>query len=145
MISGGSLSILVLDDDVPFLESFSDFLAHVGHAVYPATRSLEALELVRKVSLDLSFLDFDLPDLDGLETFYRIHRQRPELPAIFLTGNSSSSLERKVLEVGAFALVRKPFDAQRLRIMIREATKKKAYWMGHKEMLDGESSDSSAQ
>jgi len=145
MISGESLSILVLDDDVPFLESFSDFLIHGGHCVYPATRSLEALELVRKVSLDLSFLDFDLPDLDGLETFNRIHRQLPALPAIFLTGNPSVALERKVLEVGAFALVRKPFDAQRLRIMIREATRKDTRLTGHKEMRDGESCDSSAE
>jgi DNA-binding response OmpR family regulator len=120
MISGDGLSILVLDDDVPFLESFKDFLMQDGHSVIPATRGIDAVELVRKLPVDLSFLDFDLPDLDGLETLVRIHRQRPGLPAVFLTGNASSLLERKVLEMGAFALIRKPFDAWRVRGVIRE-------------------------
>jgi len=142
MIFGGSLSILVLDDDVPFLESFRDFLVLDGHSVYPTTRGYDAVELVRSVPLDLSFLDFDLPDLDGLETFVRIHRHRPELPAIFLTGNPSSSLERKVLDVGGFALIRKPFDACRLRVMIREATYRQLP-IAQKETRDGETQDSS--
>jgi len=121
MISGESLSILVLDDDVPFLESFKDLLMQDGHSVFPATRGLDAVELVRTVPVDLSFLDFDLPDLDGLETLVRIHRQRPGLPAVFVTGNASSVLERKVLDMGAFALLHKPFDARRVRGVIREA------------------------
>jgi len=132
MISGESLSILVLDDDVPFLESFADFLVHDGHVVYPATRGADALEFVRTTRLDLSFLDFDLPDLDGLETFARIHRQRPELPAIFITGNPSMALERKILDVGGFALIRKPFDVRRLRIVIREATYDRKLFEGPK-------------
>jgi len=143
MISGASLSVLVLDDDVRFLESFREFLVLDGHSVYPATRGVEAVELVLQVPLDLSFLDFDLPDLDGLETFVRIHRHRPELPAIFITGNPSSALERKVLDVGGFALIRKPFDARRLRAMIREATFRQ-FPTAYKEIRDGETEDSSA-
>jgi len=127
MSSGKGLSILILDDDVLFLESFKEFLAQDGHLVYPATRGCQALEIVRHVPLDLSFLDYDLPDLDGIETFARIHRQRPELPAIFLSGNSSAALERMVLEVGGFALIRKPFDACRLRVVIREAILKNPF------------------
>ena len=121
MISGDSLTILVLDDDVPFLESFKDFLSHEGHFVFPATRGSDAVELVRVVPLDLSFLDIDLPDIDGLETFARIHEHRPELPAVFVSGNPSDSLERTVLGMGAFGLLRKPIDARRLRVVIREA------------------------
>ncbi len=121
MVSSENLRILVLDDDVPFLESFKDLLCQEGHLVYPTTRGAEAVELVRMVPLDLSFLDFDLPDIDGLETFARIHRHRPELPAIFVSGNPSAALERVVLKEGAFALLRKPFDTARLRVVIREA------------------------
>jgi CheY-like chemotaxis protein len=145
MISGESLSILVLDDDVRFLESFRELLVLDGHCVYPATRGLEALDLVREIPLDLSFLDFDLPDLDGLETFARIHRQRPRLPAIFLTGNPSSTLERKVIDLGGYGLIRKPFDARRLRVVIREATTIKDLSKLQKESCDGETQDPSAQ
>ena len=115
------LTILVLDDDEPFLESFQELLLLDGHSVYPVTRGLAAVEVARTVEIDLSFLDYDLPDLDGLETFTMIQRQRPSVPAVFVTGNPSEALEREVLQVGAFALIRKPFDTGRLRRVIRQA------------------------
>ncbi len=124
MVSGQGLSILVTDDDIPFLESFSDLLIQDGHSVYPATRGLEAVEIVRAFPIDLSFLDCDLPDLDGIETLSRIHWQRPELPAIFITGNPSAALEKKVLEAGGFALIQKPFDTHQLRTVMWEAFNK---------------------
>jgi DNA-binding response OmpR family regulator len=120
MSSCNSLSVLVLDDDVPFLESFEDLLSQDGHCVYPATSGWAAVEIVRRVPIDLSFLDFDLPDLSGIETLARIRRQRPELPAIFVSGNPSASLERTVLDRGGFALLRKPFDAGQVRGVMRE-------------------------
>jgi len=126
MVSSEGLKILVLDDDIPFLESFSELLIQDGHLVYPATRGMEALEIVRSTPIiDLSFLDCDLPDLDGIETFARIQWQRPELPAIFISGNPSAKLEKRILEVGGLALIRKPFDNQYLRGMISEAIYRK--------------------
>src|SRR5574341_1223845 len=118
--SVAGLSILVLDDDVPFLRSFEDLLTQDGHSVYPATRGLDAIEIVRRIPLDLSFLDFDLPDQNGIEVFVRIQSQRPHLPAIFITGNPSATLERLVREAGGFALLRKPFDTGQVRCVMRE-------------------------
>jgi len=118
--SGTSLSILILDDDIRFLSSFEDLLTQDGHAVYPATRAQEAVEIVRRVPLDLSFLDFDLQDQNGIEVCVRIQRQRPQLPVVFISGNPSASLERMVLENGGFAFLRKPFGAPEVRGVMRE-------------------------
>jgi DNA-binding response OmpR family regulator len=118
--SGMSLSILILDDDVRFLSSFEDLLLQDGHAVYSATRARDAVEIARRVPLDLSFLDFDLQDQNGIEVCVRIHRQRPQLPVIFISGNPSGWLERLVLESGGSAFLRKPFDASVVRGVVRE-------------------------
>lgn len=118
--SGTSLSILILDDDIRFLSSFEDLLIQDGHAVYPATRAQEAVEIVRRVPLDLSFLDFDLQDQNGIEVCVRIQRQRPQLPVVFISGNPSAYLERMVLENGGFAFLRKPFGAPEVRGVMRE-------------------------
>jgi DNA-binding response OmpR family regulator len=120
MVSGKSLKVLVLDDDVRFLESFQELLLTDGHCVYPATRGIEAVEIVRNMPVDLSFLDFDLPDLNGLETFVQIHRQRPELPAVFVTGNPTEGLVRRVRDAGGLALIRKPFVTRAVRVVIRK-------------------------
>ena len=118
--NGTSLSILILDDDIRFLSSFEDLLTQDGHAVYPATRAQEAVEIVRRVPLDLSFLDFDLQDQNGIEVCVRIQRQRPQLPVVFISGNPSAYLERMVLENGGFAFLRKPFGAPEVRGVMRE-------------------------
>lgn len=120
MVSGKSLRVLVLDDDVRFLESFQELLLTDGHSVYPATRGMEAVEIVRRTPIDLSFLDFDLPDFNGLETFVQIHRQRPELPAVFVTGNPTEALVRRVRDAGGLALIKKPFVTRAVRVVIRK-------------------------
>ena len=116
-----SYRVLLLDDDIAFLKTFEDLLTQDGHFVYPATCGLEALEIVCRVPIDISFLDVDLPDLDGIEIYKRMHRQRPTLPAIFVSGDPCSKLEETVLGVGGLALLRKPLDPRAVRDVMHEA------------------------
>ena len=119
-IHENDLSIHVLDDDVAFLETFGELLSQDGHRVHSTTRGLVALEIARRVPLDLSFLDLELPDLSGIETFTRIHEERPHLPAVFVTGNPSADLEELIFHAGGFALLRKPVHAREVRDVVRE-------------------------
>lgn len=113
--------ILLLDDDLPFLMTLEDLLTQDGHSVFPATCGREAVEIVRRVPLDLSFLDIDLPQESGIEVLCRIHEERPALPAIFITGNPAAGLEEAVLKQGGFALLRKPLDPGLVRGVMRQA------------------------
>ena len=119
------LTILLVDDDESCLESVQTVLAEDGHAVFTATRGLEAVECARRLRheharLDLSILDYHMPDLTGLETFERILAVLPGVPGIFISGEPSLTLERQVVRAGARALVRKPLDLLRIRSLIRE-------------------------
>ncbi len=121
---GARLSILVLDDDIAFLESFGELLAREGHSIFPATTGHQAIEIVQRRRIDLSFLDFDLPDADGTETLLRIHQFWPKLPAIFVSGNSSATLEEVIFSAGGLALLRKPFETGQLRLLMKEIVQK---------------------
>ena len=116
----GCLTILVLDNDVAHLETFEDLLVQDGHSVFPTTLGSEAVRIALREPIDLSFLDFDLPDLDGIETFTRIRKERPRLPGIFISGNPSEFLETWVLEAGGFALLRKPLSPPQVRSIVLE-------------------------
>ena len=113
------LSILLLDDDLPFLESFGDLLRTEGHLVHSVSLGLQAVEAAKRSSFDLSILDFELPDLNGLETFARLQKERPRLPALFVTGNPAKGLEKTVVSAGGLALLRKPVTLERIRITLK--------------------------
>ncbi len=123
-VSSSRLHILVVDDDVGCLGSLEEVLLGDGHEVSTATRGEEALAKVRQLrrekrSLELSILDYHVPDLTGLEIFSRLADELPQIGAVFISGDASDHLETEVLSAGGFAFVRKPLDAVRVRQVVR--------------------------
>ena len=70
--------------------------------------------------LDLSILDYRMPDLSGIETFRQLVLELPGTGAIFVSGEASISLEERVLNAGGFALVEKPLKLPRLRHVLEK-------------------------
>lgn len=129
------LRILIVDDDEGCLESVESLLELEGHSIVTATRGNEALDVARRLRedrqrLDLSILDFNMPDLTGLETFQRLELEMPGTPAIFISGNATAAMESMVRTAGARALVSKPLDAFLLRSMVREVVRKQGFGGG---------------
>lgn len=123
-----ALNILVVDDDVHSLESIGDFLEQDGHWIRTATRGSEAVHIARdflreKRYLQLSILDFHVPDMSGIETFKSLIALLPGMGGIFISGDNSDSMESSILAAGGFALCPKPIDLRCLRQVI-EAYKK---------------------
>lgn len=121
----GSLSILVVDDDERNLETMEFFLGVDGHEIYTAKRGLEAIQVVRRlkraeIRLDLSILDYHMPDLTGIDTYLQLMSELPDLAAIFVSGEPSTAIERGVARVGGRALVPKPVDVIAMRHALEE-------------------------
>ena len=119
------LKILLVDDDENCLESVRTLLSLDGHFIFTATHGREAVEWARRLRkerahLDLSILDYHMPDLTGLETFERILAELPDVQGIFISGEPSHTLETQVVQAGGRALVRKPVDLPLIRGLIRE-------------------------
>ena len=70
--------------------------------------------------IDFLVLDYNMPDLTGLEVLRRIHRYRIALPTIMVTGQFTNELERIVLREGGFALVPKPIKLDYFRELVWE-------------------------
>ncbi|MCZ6795451.1 MAG: response regulator [Planctomycetota bacterium] len=117
------LKILVVDDDVHSLASIGDFLERDGHSIRMARCGWEAVDIVRRLRrekwhFELSILDFHVPDLSGIEIFQRLSLLDPGLGAIFVSGDSSDSMEDSIQQAGGFALCPKPLDLGGLRRLI---------------------------
>lgn len=75
---------MVVEDELALRETLEYNLAKQGYEVYKSADGLTALEIARKVELDLVLLDIMLPGLDGLEVC-RILRQESAVPILMLT------------------------------------------------------------
>ena len=122
------LKILVVDDDTTALASLESFLVGDGHVTYTAERGEEALVVARQFrrerrQLDLTILDYRMPDLSGIETFEQLLVELPETRAIFVSGDPSSTLDELVERVGGFALMRKPLSLPRVRSVLESFEK----------------------
>ncbi len=108
--------ILVVDDDPTSLTLLGEILDPRDFTVIFCTRGQDALSLARE-GVDLLLLDYQLPDLDGLEVCRRLKADpvTASIPVIFITANQDPVLEAEGLEAGAVDFVTKPYSAAVLR------------------------------
>lgn len=95
--------------------TLSQLLNHMGYEVETANNAEEALQLVQLVRWDGLILDFDLPDLNGLELYRRIMKNTGRhLPVLFFTGRPHEVLKLGLGGVPWARLVPKPCSSQQL-------------------------------
>jgi len=116
--------ILVVDDRLEDRETFKDILVSKGYKVTTARDGYEAIELVKKGSFDIIFIDVKMPGIDGVKTFEEVHKIRPDIPVIMVTGYSVEELVKDAIDKGAYACIYKPLDMDKV-LKIVEGVKKR--------------------
>jgi CheY-like chemotaxis protein len=108
------LTILVVEDD----EAIGDFLQLVitgetPHAVLLTTDATQALEAVETIIPGLFILDYQLPGINGLELYDRLHAIKglETVPALMISSNRLSNAD---LQHRQIAFLRKPFELAKL-------------------------------
>jgi two-component system, OmpR family, alkaline phosphatase synthesis response regulator PhoP len=114
--------ILVADDEVQYVDVISYKFRNAGLEVISAGNGREALELARKEKPDLVIMDYQMPEMDGLELCMEI-RKDPEIsqtPVILLTAYGMIIDEREQKMARINALMPKPFSPRELLAKVRE-------------------------
>ncbi len=104
--------ILAVEDDPEIAHLYRSVLAEEGYDVLVACDAREALRLLA-AHPDVVLLDLMLPDTDGYSVLRRI-RERPDLKGVPVIVVSASLPPGRLRIDGAQAVVRKPFEFQRL-------------------------------
>ncbi|OGQ04099.1 MAG: hypothetical protein A2W61_07095 [Deltaproteobacteria bacterium RIFCSPLOWO2_01_44_7] len=117
--------ILVVDDRLEDRETFKDLLEARGYKVAAAKTGNEAIDLVKQGNFDIIFLDVRLPDIDGVKVFEEVHKIRPEVPVIMVTGYTAEESIQQAIEKGAYTCLFKPIDVERLVKIMDEIWERK--------------------
>jgi len=112
-----SLRILVAEDNTTNQTIIEQLLEGAGHEVMLASDGEAALDLYESQSPDLAILDFNMPQLSGIEVIQAIRMLEPpgvRLPAIILSASVTPDARERARTAGADEFIGKPFDAASL-------------------------------
>lgn len=114
--------ILIIDDDLEFLDLVSTLLRDEGYEVDTAKSGKEGLEKWTENLYSLILIDIKLPDFDGIEllTRIRISDTDPKIRKVIITGYPSLENARQALNLGADAYLVKPVKAVELVETVRK-------------------------
>ena len=115
------MRVLVVDDDNDTCEHAVVLLKGMGVNVDWALNGFEAIEKVRSACeddgrcYDVCFIDWCMPELDGIETARRMRRYvGPDVLIIIISAYDWSGIEEQAKAAGVNAFIAKPFFASNL-------------------------------
>ncbi|MDB9823030.1 PAS domain S-box protein [Deltaproteobacteria bacterium] len=117
---GRDESILLVDDIKEQREIASAILIKMGYSVTTVSSGEEAIEYLKKNSIDLLVLDMIMdPGMDGLDTYRNILEIHPYQKAIIASGFSETERVKEAQRLGAGAYIRKPYTIKNIGSAVR--------------------------
>lgn len=119
-----ALDILIVDDERDIRDLVAGVLSDEGYECRTAGDSTSALEMIDQRRPSLVLLDVWLhgSPMDGLEVLDAIKLREPELPVIIFSGHGNIDTAVSAIGRGAMDFIEKPFEAERLLLLVARAT-----------------------
>jgi len=124
-----SSTIFIVDDEKNIRRTVRMVLEGEGFNVEEASSGEEALARFPEVAADVLLLDVQLPGISGLDTLERIAKLKtPENQPtiIMISGHATLADAVRATKAGAYDLIEKPLDRERLMVALRNALERRA-------------------
>ncbi len=115
-------TVMLVDDDVSFLESMKDGLKHSIRNVklITHTNAEDAWKSLGENEVSLLITDQNLPGMSGVELVNFVDKKYPAIPIILITAYGTPKLKDHAINTGAIKFFNKPLN---LKKMIKEIKK----------------------
>ncbi len=122
---GTGESILVVDDIKEQREIATMILSRLGYNVATSSSGEEAVDYIKRISVDLLILDMIMaPGMDGLETYKQVLEINPEQKAIIASGFSETERVKEAQRLGVGQYIAKPYTLEKIGIAVKGILKK---------------------
>jgi len=126
-------NVLLVDDEVSFVETFSERLVMRNLQISKAFSGEEALQVFEKNNaIEVVILDVKMPGMGGIETLTAIKKKYPLVEVIMLSGHADVESAIEGMKLGAFDYLMKPCDIDQIVAKVSAAAAKKR---GHEEKI----------
>lgn len=113
--------ILVIDDEKLLRWSLEQSLSKEGFTVVTAENGTDGLRIYFEELPDIVLLDIHLPDISGISILEEIKKESKDAVVIMITAFGDIQTAVKTIKVGAYDFVEKPFNMDKLKILIGKA------------------------
>jgi two-component system, NtrC family, response regulator AtoC len=112
--------ILVADDESALRELLTDLLTDEGYSVESVANGTEVQQRIQADgTYDLLLLDVKMPGIDGLKLLEELRSKGNDIPVIMITGQGTSSIAIRAMQLGAYDYLQKPFDNEEVVLLVK--------------------------
>ena len=122
--------ILVVEDDRELAGVIEDWLKADNHSVDVAHDGRDASYRMRQYQYDLAILDWELPEMSGVEVCKKYRAGSGTMPVIMLTGRKATEDKISGLDAGADDYLTKPFELGELSARVRALLRRPSQFTG---------------
>ena len=123
--TGQKPMISIVDDDSATRDSLRLLLDCAGLEARDFPSSNAFLEARQSAGDDCLVLDVHMPGMSGLDLLEELRRRGDQIPVIVVTGRPSAANAARAQAAGAFAILEKPFKADEIIGLVRNALRKR--------------------
>jgi DNA-binding NtrC family response regulator len=122
-------TVLIVDDEKNIRRTVRMVLEGEGFNVEEASSGEEALARLPDIGADVVLLDVQLPGISGLDAIERIAKLKstePQPTVIMISGHATLADAVRAVKAGAYEILEKPLDRERLMVTLRNALERRA-------------------
>lgn len=117
--------ILIIDDDAAFRATLAETIVSLGHEAEESASASSGLRQMAKVRYDAVFLDYRMPEMNGLEVLAALkERELRPPPIVMLTAFVSGDNTIDAMKLGAFDHLAKPVGRDTVREVLEKALRR---------------------
>ena len=113
------MKILIVDDEKSQIDILEGFLKKQKHTIFATTNPTDAVDILKKHSINLILSDYKMPEMTGEELFLKVKSINPEIKFIMLTAYGTIDTAVNIMKLGAVDFIQKPID---LKLLIEKIT-----------------------
>lgn len=117
--------MLIIDDDTMVLDSCRKIFSAEGFEVSTTADPSEGIRLAKDSSFDVILVDWQMPNVDGMNVISELERIAPDAAIVMISGYPSVGRATEAMKRGAMDYVSKPFTPEEIALTVKKAVQHK--------------------
>lgn len=116
-------NVLIIDDEKIIREGMANYLPLLGvnkKCIMQAASGQQALDVLEKQSIQVAFVDINLPDMNGLDLIQLMTQRFQELLIVVISGFDEFEFARRAIQLQVFDYLLKPVPKTDLEMLIQK-------------------------
>ena len=126
---------VIIDDDRSIGEVLEEVVSRDDISVEVFDDGREAIEYIKKQTVDIVITDLMMPEVGGLEVLNFTRQVNPDALVIIITGHASLETAIEAVKKGAYDYIRKPFKLEEVEISFNNAVERVRLVRKNKELI----------